>query len=122
MQNSKNSVVIEADLCFRRVIEELELLYCKEEQNQAINFLYVLETEDDNYEICVHNESEEELQSIELFDWRDIACMEIKSGLDLNKQELAAEILWSITSWGDTNEEIQSILKDIQATVKKLTF
>jgi len=121
MQNSKGSTVVEADLSFRRVINELDSLYCKDEQHEVENFLYVLETEDNHYEICVHNEPEDELQSIELFDWKDIACMEIKSALELSKQELAAEILWSITAWGDNNQEIQAILKDIQATVKKLT-
>lgn len=121
LSNKSNESVTSIDISMRAAVDELVKLKCQQKEQDINKSIYLLETEDDEIDVCIHEEFEDEIQSIEFYNWSDISCMTIKQGSKLTNKEICGEVLWQMTSWGDSNHSIQKVIQDIKSTVKMLT-
>jgi len=55
----------------------------------------------------IHSEVEDEIYSFDFIEWRDIIDMEILKTVKISDIECLAHILWEITFWGFSEEEIE---------------
>ncbi len=121
LSNKSNESVTFIDISMRAAVDELVKLKCQQKEQDINKSIYLLETENDEIDVCIHEELEDEIQSIEFYNWSDISCMTIKQGSKLTNKQICGEVLWQMTSWGDSNHSIQKVIQDIKSTVKMLT-
>jgi len=120
LHNKSVNSIIEIDLEIQKAYNHFSKVNCSPEQIEETHSLYLLYTEDEKIDICIHEEGKDELLGIDIYDWTQLACLDIKNGCKLSNPEIAAEILWETTQWGD-NESIKKMLKDIESTINYLT-
>jgi hypothetical protein len=118
--NKSPEHVIRVDLEIQKAYNFISKVSCSPEVAKDSHSVYVLFTEGEQVDICIHDEESDELCSLDLYDWTQLACLEFKKGCELSSSEIAAEILWEITHWGN-NEDIKKLLKDIDDTINNLT-
>lgn len=120
LKNKSENSVIATDLEIQKAYNFVSRVTCSPEKTPITHSLYLLFTEDDKIDICVHDELKDELLGLDIYDWTQLACLDIKNGCKLSNTEVAAEILWEMTQWGD-QESIKKMLKDIESTINYLT-
>lgn len=120
LKNKSKDSIIEVDLEIQKAYNHVSKINCSPEETNESHSLYLLFTEEDQIDICIHDELNDELLGLDIYDWTQLACLEIKNGCKLSNPEVAAEILWEITQWGD-QESIKQMLKDIETTINYLT-
>jgi|13_taG_2_1085334.scaffolds.fasta_scaffold10402_4 hypothetical protein len=118
--NKSPEQVIRVDLEIQKAYNFISKVACSPEITKDSHSVYVLFAEGEQVDVCIHDEESDELCSLDLYDWTQLACLEFKKGCKLSSSEIAAEILWEITHWGD-NEDIKKLLKDIDDTINNLT-
>ena len=119
LQDYSTNSIVEVDLQLQKAVDSLCSLRCDKKASTA--FLYILENENGEIEICKQDEEgSESVYSLDVCEWENIACMEFKNSCNLSNAEIAAELLWQMTQWGN-NEDIKKIISDIDKTIKYLT-
>lgn len=119
LQNYSTNSIVEVDLQLQKAVDSLCSLRCDKKVSTA--FLYILENENGEIEICKQDEEgSESVYGLDVCEWENIACMEFKNSCNLPNAEIAAELLWQMTQWGN-NEDIKNIISDIDKTIKYLT-
>jgi len=119
LQDYSTNSIVEVDLQLQKAVDSLCSLRCDKKVSTA--FLYILENENGEIEICKQDEEgSESVYSLDVCEWENIACMEFKNSCDRPNAEIAAELLWQMTQWGN-NEDIKKIISDIDKTIKYLT-
>lgn len=113
--------IIQIDEKYRKAIEELSNLEFKSNKDNEDLKIYVLnveESEDNNgIDVCLFDENEDQIFSIDFYPWDQLVELEIQNGIGANNEELAAHILWELTFWGFTSEEVN---KQAEATLKSI--
>ena len=119
--NKSPEQVIRVDLEIQKAYNFISKVTCSPEITKDSHSVYFsLGPTEEQVNVCIYDEESDELCSLDLYDWTQLACLEFKKGCDLSSREIAAEILWEITHWGD-NEDIKKLLKDIDDTINNLT-
>jgi len=101
-----NSKIIEADLAYSKVYETLLDLPEKEAENHKI-YIAGIGSISEDVDVCFLDEIEDEIYSFDFVSWSDIIDMEIFKTAKISDIECLAHILWEITFWGFSQEEIE---------------
>jgi hypothetical protein len=101
-----NSKIIEADLAYSKVYKELIDLPENKIENQKIYIANVADLTQE-IDVCLLNETEDELYSFDFIPWKDVIDLEILKTAKLSSAECLAHILWEMTFWGFSQEEIE---------------
>ena len=101
-----NSRIIEADVAYSKVYKELIDLPENNIENQKIYIANVADLAQE-IDICLLNETEDELYSFDFIPWKDVIDLEILKTAKLSSVECLAHILWEMTFWGFSQEEIE---------------
>lgn len=101
-----NSKIIEADLAYSKVYKNLLDLPENKIENQKIYLANVANLADE-IDVCLLDEVEDELYSFDFVPWKDIIDLEILKTAKLSTVDCLAHILWEITFWGFSEEEIK---------------
>ena len=102
-----NSKIIEADLSYSNVYKELIDLPENKIENKKIYIANVADLSDETIDICLLDEIEDELYSFDFVPWRDIIDLELLKTAKLSNIECLAHILWEMTFWGFSEEQIE---------------
>ena len=105
-KNYTSAEIIEFDLAYSKVVHELISLPKNPKENLKI-YLTSLGSASLDIDVCFFNEVEDELFSFDFVSWKDIIDMEIFNTAKMTQSETLAYILWEITFWGFSEEEIQ---------------
>ena len=114
-QPYSDSEIIEIDLSYEKIFNELKDL--KQVKNVE-NEIYLVQAGFDGEEwidVCLYNEKDDDIFAIDFLSWREIIDCAITSSIKLSKEETLAHILWEITFWGFSEDEIK---KQGEATLK----
>ena len=85
--------------------------------------IYISEREEINFkdeepekfvDVGLYDEKKDEVLAIDLTSWSEIIDLEIKDTLNLNKYDALGHILWEITFYGFTVEQINNYKKTLQ--------
>tara|TARA_B110000305_G_scaffold175630_1_gene194290 strand:+ start:775 stop:1209 length:435 start_codon:yes stop_codon:yes gene_type:complete len=101
-----NSKIIEADLAYSKVCEILLDLPEKEVENHRI-YIAGVGSVSEEVDVCFLDEVEDEIYSFDFIAWADIIDMKILKTAKISDIECLAHILWEITFWGFSQEEIE---------------
>lgn len=101
-----NSKIIEADLAYSKVCKILLDLPEKKVENNKI-YIAGIGSVSEELDVCFLDEVEDEIYSFDFIEWRDIIDMEILKTVKISDIECLAHILWEITFWGFSEEEIE---------------
>lgn len=101
-----NSRIIEADVAYSKVYKELIDLPENKIENQKIYIANVADLAQE-IDVCLLNETEDELYSFDFIPWKDVIDLEILKTAKLSSVECLAHILWEMTFWGFSQEEIE---------------
>ena len=101
-----NSKIIEADLAYSKVCKILLDLPIKKVENNKI-YIAGIGSVSEELDVCFLDEVEDEIYSFDFIEWRDIIDMEILKTVKISDIECLAHILWEITFWGFSEEEIE---------------
>ena len=97
------SEIIEQDLSYSKVFKELSSLPLKPNYNEKI---YIASVGDSDIDVCLLNELEDELFSLDFMPWDDIIDMEIFKTAKISPHHCLACIIYEITFWGFSQEQI----------------
>ena len=100
----------EFDLKFYSVWHELEELkgISKKNKKLYLNINKVSEEgREEGIEVCLFDESEDELFALDFIDWNDIIDMKVLRAVNVSDKKCLAHILWEITFWGFSNEKVK---------------
>lgn len=114
-QPYSQSEIMEIDLSYEKVFNKLlELPKVKNVKNE-IHLIQAKSEGEDFIDVCLYNEDEDGLFAIDFFLWSEIVDYPVIAALKLSDEEMLAHILWQITFWGFSEEEIK---KQGEATLK----
>ena len=65
------------------------------------------EGREEGIEVCLFDESEDELFALDFIDWNDIIDMKVLRAVNVSDKKCLAHILWEITFWGFSNEKVK---------------
>ena len=104
--------IMEKDASYRKALEELKSLEFEfKEENKDLR-IYILKIQDedeqgDRVDVCLYDELNDSIFSIDFVPWNQLIELDIQDGINANKEELAAHILWELTFWGFTSQEVE---------------
>jgi K+ transporter len=101
-----NSKIIEADVAYSKVCKDLIDLPENKIENQKIYLANVADLTGE-IDVCLLDEVEDELYSFDFVPWRDIIDLEILKTAKISTVECLAHILWEMTFWGFSEEQIE---------------
>lgn len=101
-----NSKIIEADLSYSKVYKDLLDLPENKIENQKIYIANVADLAQE-IDICLLDETEDELYSFDFVPWKDIIDLEMLKTAKLSTVDCLAHILWEMTFWGFSEEQIE---------------
>jgi hypothetical protein len=101
-----NSKIIEADVAYSKVYKDLLDLPENKIENQKIYLANVAGLAQE-IDICLLDETEDELYSFDFVPWKDIIDLEILKTAKLSAVDCLAHILWEMTFWGFSEEQIE---------------
>ena len=104
-KNHSKSEIIERDLAYSKVVNTLISLPPKPKANFKIYLASIGSNCD--IDVCILDEIEDELFSLDFVPWGDIIDMEIFNTVKVSRPESLAYILWEITFWGFSEEQIE---------------
>jgi hypothetical protein len=87
-------------------------------------WIYLVEVPAENEEesfidVCMHDESEDEIYSLDFIDWTELINMKVKKPNKLSKEECLAHILWEITFWGFSNQQVSEERSKLKEAIKE---
>lgn len=106
------SDIVECDLAYHQVVKTLMALPSNPESNLKIYLASI--GADCDIDVCLFDEIEDSLFSLDFVAWEDIIDMEVFNSVKISYAESLSHILWEITTWGFTQEKIQ---KEKQKTI-----
>ena len=101
-----NSKIMEIDCSYLNVFKKLLSFPTKEINNHSIYVASVGSSKAD-IDICLIDEENDEIFSLDFMGWSDLIDMNIINSAKMSSPEYIAHILWEITFWGFTEEEIE---------------
>ena len=101
-----NSKIIEYDIQYNKIFKELISLPPKPKDNLKIYLANVGPEKKIDIDVCLLDELEDELFSLDFVDWSDIIDLELYDSAKITRAECLAHILWEITFWGFSREAI----------------
>ena len=101
-----NYKIIEADVAYSKVCKILLDLPEKEVENHRI-YIAGVGSASKEVDVCFLDEVEDEIYSFDFVAWADIIDMKILKTAKISDIECLAHILWEITFWGFSQEEIE---------------
>ena len=123
--NYSHSKAQQIDLAFLQAWTELSQLESKKETQDQI---YVInaqsdfaEDEQDYIDVCLYSKQDDQLYAIDFVDWQEIIDCEIKDGCNFaDKNELASYILFEITFWGFSTDDIKKESRKLSDSIKEV--
>jgi len=84
----------------------------KELNHFQIHLIEISENKDncvfeDYIDVCLYDEEEDELFSIDFVPWENLMQKDIISKINLTNEQIMAHILWEITFWGFSAEKVK---------------
>ena len=99
------SDIVERDLAYHKVVKSLIRLPSNPKPNLKIYLASI--GADCDIDVCLLDEIEDSLFSLDFVAWEDIIDMEIFNTVKISYAESLAYILWEITFWGFSQEQIK---------------
>ena len=101
--------LMDIDASYHVVFEKLKAAK-KQENNDLSNYkLYIANIPDldlKDIDICLYDEENDELFSIDFLNWYQLLDLEIYKTLKMKDFEILAHFLWEITFWGFSMEDV----------------
>lgn len=104
-KNFSNSKIVEYDIKYNRIFKELINLPSNPKDNLKI-YLANVGPEKKDIDVCLLDELEDELFSLDFVDWSDLIDLNLFNSAKITRSECLAHILWEITFWGSSQEAI----------------
>ena len=106
-----NDEMMQIDYAYSRVFDHLS--YRKQNKNNdnlQINFK-LIEDEDSSgpyVDVYLYDSDSDESFGLDFCEWGDVLSYEVHNSLELSDPQMVAHILWEMTFWGFTEEEVQN--------------
>lgn len=101
-----DSKIMEIDCRYSEVYKKLLSLPEKEASNCSIYIAGIGNLSTD-VDVCLLDEVNDEIFSLDFLDWADLIDMNIINSIKISSPEYLAHILWEITFWGFSEEQIE---------------
>ena len=104
--------IVEIDLSYSKVFDTLKNL--KEVKNSDLEIHLIQAVQEDlkensaEIDVCLYDKEKDDLFSIDFFLWSEMIDCDVVCGAKLPNEEILAHILWQITFWGFSEEEMKS--------------
>ena len=108
--------VIQLSIKFEKALSELKATPIGKKSKDSI-YLIEINAEDkseDFIDICLHDFKKDELFGLDFLDWIEFIEHEVNAPSRLNQTQIVAHILWEITFWGFSREEIRNNLASLK--------
>ena len=112
-KDAKEDELEKASYNYRKVFDSLS----RKPNNQNDDWrIYITEKEEDGdkyIDVCYYNELDDEIFAIDFVSWSDLIDLEIYYCVDLDDTTALANILWEITFYGFTEDQILETKKSL---------
>ena len=105
-KDHNNDKIMEVDCSYSNVCKKLLSLPAKETTNYSIYIAGIGNLSTD-VDVCLLDEVNDEIFSLDFVDWADLIDMNIINSIKMSSPEYLAHILWEITFWGFSEEQIE---------------
>lgn len=108
--------VVEADLKYRIAWDQLKTMEAKDSEYS----IHLVET-DKEIDCCLYDEKEDELCALDFYPWDKLLRSEVIMPEGMNHNLALCHILWELTFWGFSHEQVQKeaelIKEESRATI-----
>tara|TARA_B100001094_G_scaffold331335_1_gene399282 strand:+ start:1798 stop:2253 length:456 start_codon:yes stop_codon:yes gene_type:complete len=94
--------VVEADLKYRVAWDQLKKMTGEEPEYK----IHLIEM-NDGFDCCLYDEKEDELFALDFYSWKKLLKAEVILPKNMNHNLALCHILWEMTFWGFTHEQVQ---------------
>jgi hypothetical protein len=107
-KNYSEDDIISFDLLYRKAFDTL----LNKDTNDSNSFEILLQDikaeEEDIIDVCIKDLKTEEIFALDFIPWTELIDSVVNIREDMKNYEICAHILWEITFWGFTEEEIEA--------------
>ena len=108
--------VLKADLSFLSAWNILSELNKNPVNECEIHLISITTDDSDIIDVCYYSSIEDEFYALDFIPWSDLIDLEVKSGIS-SPAEILAHVLWEITFWGFSPDEIENESNKIKKQV-----
>lgn len=94
--------VVQADLKYRLAWDQLKKMG-GEDTKYGIHLIQL----DDGFDCCLYDEDEDELFALDFYSWKKLLRAKVTLPKNMNHNLALCHILWEMTFWGFTHEQVQ---------------
>ena len=102
------SKILGADIAFLGAWDELESLPPSKNPHWKISFEDRNREDQELIDVCWYSVEDDELYALDFVDWGELIDAEIQASDSTPHNEALAHILWEITFWGFSREQIKA--------------
>ena len=106
-KKASRTKTLEADIAFLGAWSELESLSPRKNTEWKINFQERSLDDQEVIDVCWYSIEADELYALDFVDWHELIDAEIEHSVALFPREILAYILWEITFWGFSRNQIK---------------
>ena len=106
--------VMDADLSFLHAWTNLSSLSSNPTEEWKIHFVDRGGKEESVFDICWYSVKDDELYAMDFIPWEELIDAEAYVALDMPEKEILAHILWEITFWGFSSDQVISEGKNLK--------
>ena len=99
--------IVNCDLSYRKAFDAIQNVESKQNKTFIIE-LQDAEADGEKFiDVCLREVDSKEIFALDFTSWSEISSYEILTRNDLSTHEMAAHILWEMTFWGFSEEQIK---------------
>lgn len=107
-KNHSEDDIISFDLLYRKAFDTLLTKSADNSNSFEILLQDIKADGEDIIDVCIKDLKTEEIFALDFIPWAELVDSEVNIREDMKNYEICAHILWEITFWGFTEEEIEA--------------